>query len=236
MNQNGTSKCVRNIALRIMGLVVAPLSFTIVICGILLLIANVTVGDIIGYGSLLLMDKANPNHNISDLFVPLDPDVTLPDKPDTLDIRDITFPIYEQVYGEISIPSVGILDPFIYGDTTQALKKGVCQFIGSSIVGYGGTTLACAHINRHFKNLHKVQLGDLIHIRTTYGAYTYEVRYIGIHDAKDDSVYDLTREDENLVLYTCYYENTKLGSVKKRLFVCADYVSGPMIVDGGNSK
>ena len=110
----------------------------------------------------------------------------------------------------------------------------VGQYIGSMIVGYGGTTLACAHVNRQLKNLHKTQIGDQIQIRTTYGVYTYEIKYTGIHDASDDSIYDLGREDENLVLYTCYYQKTALGSVKKRFFVCADYVSGPMIVDWGN--
>lgn len=226
-------KCFRHILIRLMGLVIAPFSFAIIICGILLLIANVTVGDIVGYGSVLLMDKPSSSQNITDFLVPNN---TNPDASDTVDIRDVTFPTYEQPYGEISIPSVGVLDPFIYGDTDRAIKMGVGQYIGSSIVGYGGTTLACAHVNRHFKNLHNVQIGDEIHIRTTYGAYTYEVKYVGVHDAKDDSIYDLSREDENLVLYTCYYQQTALGSVKKRFFVCADYVSGPLIVDGGNLK
>jgi hypothetical protein len=49
-------------------------------------------------------------------------------------------------------------------------------------------------------------------------------------------VYDLSREDENVVLYTCYFQQTALGNVKMRFFVCADYVSGPLIVDGGDSK
>ena len=47
------------------------------------------------------------------------------------------------------------------------------------------------------------------------------------------TVYDLSREDENVVMYTCYYQMTALGSVKMRYFVCADLVSGPLIVDGG---
>lgn len=221
----------RDYMIRLMGLLVAPLIFTLIIYGIAILVINTFAGDLVGYGSLLLMDPVTPQHSVSDFLAPAE---VGKGTADTIDIKDITFPTYEQVYGEISIPSVDILYPFVYGDTEAALRKGVGQFIGSTIVGYGGTTMACAHVNRQFKNLHKTNVGDMIQIRTSYGVYTYEVKYVGVHDASDDSIYDLAREDENLVLYTCYYQYTALGSVKKRFFVCADYVSGPMIMDWGN--
>ncbi|MBQ3252116.1 MAG: class D sortase [Oscillospiraceae bacterium] len=221
----------RDYMIRLMGLLVAPLIFALIISGIAFTVINTFAGDLVGYGSLLLMDPVAPDHDVSDFLAPAEPGKGTAD---TIDIKDITFPKYEQVYGEISIPSVNIQYPFVYGDTEKALKKGVGQFIGSTIVGYGGTTMACAHVNRQFKNLHKTKVGDTVEIRTSYGVYTYEVKYVGVHSASDDSIYDLAREDENLVLYTCYYQRTALGSVKKRFFVCADYVSGPMIVDWGN--
>ncbi|MBQ8359756.1 MAG: class D sortase [Oscillospiraceae bacterium] len=190
------------------------------------------MGDILGYGSLLLMKPADTViTETEEEFKPLSPDAYAAE---TVDIRDITFPTYEQVYGEISIPAAEILCPLVYGDTERALKKGAGQYIGSMIIGYGGTTMICAHVNRQFKNLHNVEVGDEIQISTAYGVYTYEVKYVGVHSATDKTVYDLAREDENVVLYTCYYQKTALGSVKKRFFVCADYVSGPMIVDRGN--
>ena len=231
MRKAGVIQQFRYYMIRLVGLLVAPLIFSAAVCGIALLIANVTVGDIVGYGSTLLLSKPAEDYDVSDfLLTVVEPgEVTT----DTISIRDIDFPKYEQPYGELSIPSIDVLCPFIYGDTDKALKKGVCQYIGSNIVGYGGTTLACAHVNRQLKNLHKIQLGDEIQVRTTYGIYTYKVVYAGVHDASDDSIYDLGREDENLVLYTCYYQKTALGSVKKRFFACADYVSGPMIVDDG---
>ena len=230
MHKAGSPQLIRNYIMRLMGLLVAPLIFAIIVCGISLLLINTVAGDIVGYGSLLLVDPVAPDHNVSDSLSPAGKGTA-----DTINITEITFPTYEQVYGELSIPSIDLVCPFVYGDTNKALKKGVGQYIGSMIVGYGGTTLACAHVNRQLKNLHKTQIGDQIQIRTTYGVYTYEIKYTGIHDASDDSIYDLGREDENLVLYTCYYQKTALGSVKKRFFVCADYVSGPMIVDWGNS-
>ena len=216
-----------------MGLLVAPLIFSIIICGLLLLLANVTVGDVIGYGSVLLIKPVTDDHDISDFLAPAEPGKGTAD---TINISEVTFPTYEQVYGELSIPSIDLVCPFVYGDTERAMSRGVGQYIGSTIIGYGGTTMACAHVNRQFKNLHNVKVGDQIQIRTTYGAYTYEVKYVGVHSATDDSIYDLGREDENLVLYTCYYQQTSLGSVKKRFFVCADYVSGPMILDWGGRQ
>lgn len=215
------------------GLLVAPFAFTAIIVGVLWLIANLTLGDIMGYASILFMRNPTQTHQVSDFLEPAKPGEGTAD---TINIADITFPTYEQVYGEISIESVDLLCPLVYGDTDKALKKGAGQYIGSSIIGYGGTTMICAHVNRQFKNLHKTQVGDTVQIRTAYGVYTYEVKYTGVHDAEDDSIYDLADEAEKVVLYTCYYQQTALGSVKKRFFVCADYVSGPMIKDWGDQQ
>ena len=221
----------RNIMAKLVGLVIAPLVFTAIICGTLLLLANTFVGDVIGYGSVLLLDMPLEDTVSEDLEAALVKDNIV--KEERIHISEVDFPGYEQVYGELSIPKAKILCPLVYGDTESALRKGAGQYIGSTIIGYGGTTMVCAHVNRQFKNLHKVKPGHEIQVRTTYGVYTYKVKYVGVHSATDSSVYDLAREDENLVLYTCYYQYTALGSVKKRFFVCADYVSGPMIVDRG---
>lgn len=216
-----------------MGLLIAPLIFSVILCAAFWGIIRVSAGDILGYANILLLEPAKSDYSLTELLPAVAPDQPVVE---TVDIRDVPFPGYEQVYGELSIPSIDLVCPFVYGDTEKAMRKGVGQYIGSTIVGYGGTTLACAHVNRQLKNLHKSKIGDQIQIRTAYGVYTYEVKYAGVHDAKDDSVYDLSREDENLVLYTCYYQNTPLGSVKKRFFVCADYISGPLITDGRDGQ
>lgn len=224
--------CLRNGIVKLAGLLVVPFAFIAIICGILLMVADTSIGDIIGYGNLLLMKPAEENHNVSDFLVLADPEETGP-KEETVDIRDVNFPSYGDVYGEISIPEADILCPLVYGDDEPALKLGAGQYMGSSIIGYGGTTMICAHVNQQFANLHNVEVGDTVQIRTAYGVYIYEVKYVGVHKASDKTVYDLAREDENVVMYTCYYQMTALGSVKMRYFVCADLVSGPMIVDGG---
>ncbi len=211
-----------------MGLFAAPVAFSAIICCVLLLLANATVGDVLGYAKVLLKKPVEEKEEKVELLL-----ATEDEKKDTVPISEVNYPSYKQIYGEISIPDVGILCPLVYGDSEEALEIGAGQYIGSTIVGYSGTTMICAHVNLHFKTLHLVKPGNMIQIRTEYGVYNYEVKYVGVHSDKDSSVYDLGRTDENLVLYTCYFQQTALGSVKMRFFVCADYVSGPMIVDGG---
>jgi len=211
-----------------MGFVAAPLAFAICIVGLLLAVANATVGDVIGYGSVLFMKTDSGSYQVEDFMSETMPSVD--EEKDVVYLSDITFPTYNTVYGQIIIPSAEIDCPLVYGDSNEALQKGAGQYMGSRILGYGGTTLIGGHVSRHFATLPRVQVGDMIEIRTTYGVYTYQVRHTGIHSAKDESVYDLSREDENLVLYTCHYQNVALGSVNGRYFVCADYVSGPMLV------
>lgn len=213
-----------------MGFVIAPLAFALIIYLLVWQVAGTFVGDVTGYGSALLL-KTPPSDTtgITPYLSAAEPGTGTKD---TVNITQITFPTYEQVYGEIAIENRDVFCPLVYGDTEQALKKGAGQYTGSMIVGYPGTTLVCAHVNRQFANLHTVEVGDTIQVRTTYGVYTYEVKYTGVHKDTDDSAYDLSRKDENLVLYTCYYQ----GSEKLRLFVCADYVSGPMIVDWGGAQ
>jgi len=219
---------------KLMGLLVAPFAFCGIICGILLLFAQATVGDIIGYGSVLLLkEPPSTNYDVVDFLEPAKPGEGTAD---TINITEVTFPTYGSVYGEISIPEADILCPLIFGDSRDLLTRGACQYIGSPIIGYGGTSMISAHISRHFKNLHKVEVGDEIQIRTSYGIYTYEVKYVGIHRATDDSAYDIGREDENIVLYTCHLGTASVGNIKDRFFVCADYVSGPMIVDWGGAQ
>ncbi len=205
-----------------MGLILTPLAFAFLLALIILLTLNLTVGDVIGYGSVLFMKTENIS-DAENLFMPSSKESG------TVNIKDVDFPKYEKVYGEILINSVGIDCPLIYGDSTRALWRGACQYIGSTIIGYGGTTIVAAHVNRHFKNLSKVKVDDYIKVNTTYGVYIYKVVYTGVHADSDKTAYDLTREDENLVLYTCFYQRTAFGSVKKRFFVRADFVSGPLI-------
>ncbi|MBQ5559258.1 MAG: sortase, partial [Lachnospiraceae bacterium] len=65
-------------------------------------------------------------------------------------------------------------------------------------------------------------------IRTNYGNYQYEITGTKITDNEDRSAYDLAKNEENLIMYTCYPFDT-LGLTNLRAFIYAKYVSGPVI-------
>lgn len=142
---------------------------------------------------------------------------------------DIVFPSESQEFGRLLIPSVDIDVPLIYGDGPKELKRGACVYMGTYLPGQNRTVLIAGHNNSYFLTLKNVQEGDMVEIRTNYAVYTYRItgKQIARHD--DASAYDLTRDEENLILYTCHNE-VGFGATPWRQFVYAEYVSGPMIV------
>ena len=72
------------------------------------------------------------------------------------------------------------------------------------IPGEGKTILLAGHNNTFFNDLQHAEAGATVTITTHYGVYTYEVTGTEILDYQDETAYDFTRTDENLILYTCY--------------------------------
>ncbi len=141
----------------------------------------------------------------------------------------IQFPSYGDIYGELSIPSADIKAPLYFGDGKTQLKKGVCQYMGSSFIGAGSTALVSGHNNTYLHTLGEAQVGDQVLVRTNYGDYTYEIERTAVCGNRDSSAYDLMADYENLVIYTCYPFN-QLGLTSQRYFVYCRYVSGPKIL------
>lgn len=146
-----------------------------------------------------------------------------------LSLSEISFPHYGQTYGNIEIQSVNINCPLIYGDDSKLLNEGACQYTGSFIPGYSGTTLISAHNTRVFRTLKKVMNGDLIKVSTSYGVYVYKVTTTAIMANNDETAYDLSSTEPSLILYTCYKENVLISNVAMRYFVYANFVSGPLL-------
>ena len=92
----------------------------------------------------------------------------------------------------------------------------------------GKTILLAGHNNTFFNDLQHAEAGATVTITTHYGVYTYEVTGTEILDYQDETAYDFTRTDENLILYTCYPFDA-LGFTPNRFFVYAKYVSGPVL-------
>ncbi|MBQ0084420.1 MAG: class D sortase [Clostridiales bacterium] len=148
---------------------------------------------------------------------------------ETIPSSEVEFPLPNTQYGEITIEGTDVNCPLIYGDSTAMLKKGACQYMGSSFPGFGSTLLVSGHNNSYFKSLKDAKIGAIITVKTTYGEYKYKIVNTAIKQNTDESAYDLTADKENVVFYTCYPFDA-LGLTYQRYFVYGEYVSGPKII------
>ena len=147
---------------------------------------------------------------------------------ESIALSDVEFPTNNCAFGEIEIKSAGIKCPLFLGNSDEVFDNGAGLYIGSSIPGYGKTSLISAHNNSFFKGLETVGNDDEILVRTTYGVYRYKVSKTGIYQNDDPSAY-AQAEDNSLVLYTCYRRFGTIGKTTDRFFVHATLVSGPVI-------
>lgn len=150
------------------------------------------------------------------------------DKSETVNISDIVYPKYGEMFGELIIDDCAVDAPLFLGDNSVALRNGVGIYYGSCIPGYGKTILVAGHNSTFFNGLKNAEKDQSIVIKTSYGNYEYEITDIAVKQANDSSAYDLSADEENLILYTCYPFD-ELGLTSRRYFVYADYVSGPVI-------
>lgn len=164
---------------------------------------------------------------LKSIFTP--PEQTDEPQEDTVSEKDIQIPTYETLYAKLEIQQVGISSDLYFGDSNKVLKKGLGQYIGSSIPGYGKPLLISGHNNGQFHKLKDVQVGDIVTITTSYGVYEYQVTDMQVKSSTDKSAYDLKQDKEQLILYTCYPFDM-LGLTPNRYFVYADKISGPSIV------
>jgi len=106
----------------------------------------------------------------------------------------------------IRIPSVGIDAPVVEGDDWESLKRGAGHHIGSANPGERGNCIISAHndiYGEFFRDLPKVQIGDIVEVHTIRQVYRYQVRQIRIVEPTDVSVMYPTSTPV-LTLISCY--------------------------------
>ncbi|WYJ98906.1 hypothetical protein DOK67_0003237 [Enterococcus sp. DIV0212c] len=147
-----------------------------------------------------------------------------------LSSSNMVYPVGGDQFGEVVINKVRINEPLYYGDSEDILRLGVGQYIGSMIPGDLGTTLIGGHNLPSFGKIYYLEPGDEINVHTHYGDYTYQVTEVKVADYKDSSINTKLgdRSKRSLILYTCYPLDA-IGLTPERVFVSADYVSGPII-------
>lgn len=142
----------------------------------------------------------------------------------------IEYPSEGTHYAKIQLPHTNKSADLYYGDTDEVLKKGIGQFTGTLIPGYGSPILLAGHNNTYFGNLKSIKKGDEVVITTSYGVFTYQVTKTAVKNCYDNTAYDLMQDKEQLIMYTCYPFG-QLGLTNDRFYVYAEKVSGPNIVD-----
>lgn len=132
-----------------------------------------------------------------------------------------SYPEYGTKYANLKIPSLNIDLPVYYGDTLSILKHGVGHSSGSYFPGEGGRILYMAHnTSDMLKNLKDILIDAEIIVETTYGTYTYKVYDKLVINYKDLSSVPINREEEVLMLYTCYNSLT-IGHTEQRFITYA---------------
>lgn len=138
----------------------------------------------------------------------------------------IALPKYGQKYATIEIPSIKLNLPVYYGDSRKILKRGVGHYNGSYFPGENGTIIYAGHNNPgYFYDLDKVKKDDLVTIKASYGTFKYQVFKIAIVKETDLEAFDITHDEEILLLYTCWPINRSFfGRKTQRLIVYAKRV------------
>lgn len=205
---------------------IVPLCYWLGIFLLLGIVFTPILKPYVGLASYFFSKKA-PEQS-SDLFAQVSDNIA---NNGTIAKSTIQYPKLGDRYANITISSGSVDAPIYYGDATKQLNQGVGTYADNSaagIPGEGKTILLAAHNNTFFNGLQDVKEGDTIQIETHYGVYEYRITEMRIAEYTDKTTYDFTREDENLILYTCYPFDA-IGFTSQRYFVYGEFVSGPVI-------
>lgn len=216
--------------------IILPVIFFISIYLILYVVLAPTCSTIFKAAGLFFSDtEKNYSTEYNSIFVPIaEEETSETDEPKNqyIDISEIEYPKYGEHFGELIIEDCSINTKLFMGDGEIALRNGVGIYYGSFIPGYGGTILVAGHNNTAFNGLKNAEKGQIVTIRTSYGNYTYEITDTVVKKATDSTAYDLSADEENLIMYTCYPFD-ELGLTQNRFFVYGKFVSGPIITNNG---
>ena len=127
--------------------------------------------------------------------------ITIDEEKKSLD----SYPEYGTQYATIEIPRIGANLPVYFGDTLEILKKGVGHSSGSYFPGEGGSILYMGHNSKKvFRRFSELQIGDEIKVTTTYGEYNYKIYDMQLIKETDLDKVPIQRDEEILMVYTCY--------------------------------
>ena len=134
--------------------------------------------------------------------------------------RIIALPTYGKRFGTIKIEAINLSLPVYHGDNLQILHYGIGHYAGSYFPGEGGSIIMPGHNNVGvFHDLDKLKKGDKIVIEANYGSFTYEVSDYKVVKETDLDAFPIKKEEELLILYTCWPINRSVVGRKTERFV-----------------
>jgi sortase A len=183
--------------------------------------SSLVVLVIIVVSLVLFRDNINDITNIKNLFMKINISNIKEEIVVDSNNKIVKYPKYGNVYGNISIPNLGISSEISFGDDKELLKDYIGHYTGTKLPGEGGVIVYSGHNSSKFLgNIKDVKESDIIIVNTSYGEFKYKVINTKIIDEKSVDQVLIDSDVETLVLYTCYpFSNVLYGS--KRMVVYA---------------
>ncbi|SFB16741.1 MULTISPECIES: class D sortase [unclassified Bacillus (in: firmicutes)] len=113
-------------------------------------------------------------------------------------------PFVGETVGLLELPRIKSELAIIEGTDEDDLKKGVGHYKGSYYPGENGQIVLSGHRDTVFRRLGELKIGDPLKVKMPYGNYDYEIIGTKIVEADDTSIITLQKENEELVVTTCY--------------------------------
>lgn len=172
------------------------LAIAIFFTSIVLLVINIICGDIVSdiLSLTSILEQNNNTHKSSNITY------------DYESKKLEKYPVWGEEFAKLTIKSIDRYDlPVYHGDTLDIIKNGVGHNAGTYFPGEGGSIVLGAHNSvRDFYYLPQVSIGDTISLKTSYGIFDYEVYDTAIINEKDSTKLPIQKDEEILMLYTCY--------------------------------
>ena len=127
--------------------------------------------------------------------------------------------------GQIELSTIGLSAMILEGTDYWTLQRSVGHIPETALPGEAGNVVLAGHRDTFFRSLRKIQVGDLIRIKTPDGDFQYRVESTAVVPPSDIHVLDASG-GHSLTLITCFPFNF-VGSAPNRFVVRAREVGPP---------
>lgn len=128
-------------------------------------------------------------------------------------------PAKGEFIGTLTIPRLDKVIPIYEGTDASELKQGAGHYAKSVLPGFKDNSVIAGHRDSDFSKFDKLEIGDSITVKTSYGTFIYIIDSFRIVKADDRTVIVPTQE-ATLTLSTCY-PFYFIGNAPKRFIVTA---------------